>query len=87
MKKTDEAGPQRVDGLIGTVAAGPFGAGSKSESEAVWLQTADRRLVLRRKNGPAFGDRTLDRYVGKRVKCSGFIVGYAMLAEKIQIVS
>ena len=37
-------GPQRVDGLTGAVVRGPFGTGSKSEREAVWLETADGPL-------------------------------------------
>jgi hypothetical protein len=79
--------PKRVDNLTGVVARGPFGAGSKSEREAIWLETADRRLVLRRKDGPSFGDRSLEKYVGKRVKCDGFIVGYTLLAERIEILA
>jgi hypothetical protein len=77
--------PKRVDSLTGVVVRGPFGAGSKSEREAIWLETASRRLVLRRKDGPSFGDRSLEKYVGKRVKCDGFIVGYTLLAERIEI--
>lgn len=76
---------QRVEGLTGAVLRAPFGTGSKSEREAVWLETADHRLVLRRKDGPTFGDRALEKYVGKRVKCDGFIVGYTLLAERIEI--
>ena len=44
-----------------------------------------RRFVLRRKDGPSFGDRELDKYVGKHVKCDGFIVGYMLLAERIEV--
>jgi len=77
--------PKRVEGLTGTVSRGPFGAGSKSERDAVWLETADDRYVLRRKEGPSFDDRALEKYVGKRVKCDGFIVGYSVLAERIKI--
>ena len=76
--------PERVDGLTGTVVRGAFGKGSKSEREAVWLEAGDRRLVLRRKAGPSFGDSALDKYVGKRVKCDGFVVGYTLLAERIE---
>jgi hypothetical protein len=79
--------PQRVEVLTGAVARGPFGTGSKSEREAVWLETSMGRFVLRRKNGPTFGDRALDKYVGKRVKCDGFIVGYMLLAERIEILT
>ena len=66
---------------------GAFGTGSKSERTAIWLATPDRRLVLRRKGGPTFDDRTLETYVGKRVKCDGFIVGYTLLAERIEVIS
>lgn len=77
--------PKRVEGLTGTVSRGPFGTGSKSERDAVWLETTGDRYVLRRKEGPSFDDRALEKYVGKRVKCDGFIVGYSMLAERITI--
>ena len=43
--------PRRVAALEGAVVRAPFGVGSKSEREAVWLETADRRFVLRRKDG------------------------------------
>jgi hypothetical protein len=76
--------PERVDGLTGTVVRGVFGKGSKSEREAVWLEADGRRLVLRRKAGPSFADDALDKYVGKRVKCDGFVVGYTLLAERIE---
>jgi len=79
--------PQRVTDLIGAVVSAPFGAGSKSERMAVWLETADRRLVLRRKEGPTFDDRALDKYIGKRVKCDGFVVDYTLLAERIEILA
>ena len=81
---TDDAKPRRVEGVSGTVARGPFGAGSKSAREAVWLDTPQGRFVLRRKDGPAFDDDALDRYVGKRVTCDGFIVGYSLLADRIR---
>lgn len=75
-----------MDGLSGTVESGPFGTGSKSEREAIWLRTAHERLVLRRKDGPSYGDTALEPYVGKRVRCDGFIVGYLLLAERIDVV-
>ena len=82
---TSEGKPQRVEGVVGNVAAGTFGAGSKSEREAVWLETPQRRLVLRRKSGPSFGDESLRRLVGRRVKCNGFVVDYMLLADDIEI--
>ena len=82
---TDDAKPRRVEGVSGMVARGPFGAGSKSARDAVWIDTPQGRFVLRRKDGPAFDDDALDRYVGKRVICDGFIVGYSLLAERIRV--
>jgi hypothetical protein len=80
-----KSGPHRVEDLIGAVARGSFGAGSKSERQAVWFETAKGRFVLRRKEGPTFGDKALEQYVGKRVRCSGFVVDYTLLAERIEI--
>jgi hypothetical protein len=76
--------PEKVDGLTGTVVRGSFGKGSKSEREAIWLDTDGRRLVLRRKGGPGMDDHALEKYVGKRVKCDGFVVGYSLLADRIE---
>jgi hypothetical protein len=78
-------GPERVAGLTGEVESAPFGTGSKSEHVAIWLQTKERRLVLRRKDGPAFADPTLEKYVGKRVECDGFVLDYTLLADRIKV--
>jgi hypothetical protein len=78
---------RRIEGMTGTVVRAPFGAGSKSEREAIWLDTGAERLVLRRKDGPTFGDQSLEKYVGKRVTCDGFLVGYSLLADRIEPVS
>ena len=77
--------PRRMKGLIGTVSRGPFGTGSKSERQAVWLETSVGRFVLRRKKGSTFGDRSLDKYIGAKVKCDGFLVDYVLLAERIEV--
>ena len=82
---TDDVEPRRVEGIVGTVERGPFGAGSKSARDAVWVNTPQGRFVLRRKDGPTFGDAALNRYVGKRVTCNGFIVGYSLLADRIKV--
>lgn len=78
--------PVRVVGLRGHVTRRVFGKGSKSEHMAVWIDTDRGSFVLRRKDGPAFADPKLDRYVGKDVVCDGFIVSHTLLAEKIAVV-
>jgi hypothetical protein len=85
MSEDGDTSAQRVEGLTGSVVRAPFGTGSKSERQAVWLETAQGRYVLRRKDGPTYDDAALDKYVGRRVRCDGFVVGYTLLAERIQI--
>lgn len=82
---SNEDTPRKVEDMQGTVERGPFGAGSKSARDAIWIATSEGRFVLRRKGGPTFDDKALDRYVGERVSCSGFIVGYSLLAEEIKV--
>lgn len=77
-------GPRRVEGLTGVVRRGPFGTGSKSERIAIFVDTDDGSFVLRRKEGPSYGDPELDRYVGHRVSCDGFILDHTLLAERIR---
>ena len=59
----------------GTVVRKPFGRGSKSEHNAVWLVTSDGEFVLRRAGGNPFSDPGLEKLVGKRIECTGHLVG------------
>lgn len=77
--------PIPVKGVRGRVTRGLYAQGSKSEREAVFLETDKGRYVLRRKTGPVFGDAELEQYVGREVVCDGFLVGSSLLAEKISI--
>lgn len=77
--------PIPVTGVRGRVTRGPYAQGSKSEREAVFLESAEGRYILRRKTGPVFGDAELDQYVGHEVICDGFLLGTTLLAERIQV--
>ncbi|MET0785730.1 MAG: hypothetical protein ABWY25_03415 [Paenisporosarcina sp.] len=78
--------PARVTSLRGRVTTGLHAKGSKSEHEAIFIETANGRYVLRRKKGPAFGDPELRQYVGHEVECDGFLIGMTLLAERIEVV-
>lgn len=78
--------PERVEKLRGRVTKGPYARGSKSERQAVFIETDDGRYVLRRKTGPVFADAKLKRFVGHTVECDGFFVGTTLLAEKIELI-
>jgi hypothetical protein len=82
----DPSQPIPVKKLLGRVAKVRLGKGSKSERDAVVLETEDGRYVLRRKTGPAFGDVELDRYLGHQVSCDGYLVETTLLAERIRVV-
>jgi hypothetical protein len=78
--------PRRVTALRGQVTRDLYGQGSKSEREAVFIDTADGRYVLRRKTGSVFDDPELMPYVGHLVECDGFLLGTTLLAERIAVV-
>ena len=57
---------------VGTVIQKRFGAGTKSEHDAVWLDGGDKQYVLRRAGGNPFSDPELDKLVGKRIRAHGY---------------
>lgn len=65
---------------------GTYGKGSKSEREAVFMETPDARYILRLKIGHAFADTKLTQYVGHEVECDGFLVDTTLLAERIKVI-
>lgn len=79
----DPTRPEPVQGLRGRVTRAETAKGSKSERVAIFLETAEGRLLLRRKDGPVFADVKLERYVGHAVECDGFLVGTTLLAVRI----
>jgi hypothetical protein len=52
--------------FAGRVAKGRVAKGSKSEREAVCLDTGRKRYILRRKEGNAVHDEELEKLVGKK---------------------
>jgi hypothetical protein len=59
--------------LRGMVTKALYGAGTKSEHEAVVLETPSGRYRLRRAGGNPFADPELDRLVGREVVCTGTV--------------
>ena len=65
--------------LSGRVIKEQFGRGSKSEHDAVMLDTGTARYVLRRRGGNPFRDPELEKLVGKTIRCEGDIAGYTFI--------
>jgi hypothetical protein len=78
--------PIRVTSLRGRITTGLYAKGSKSEHEAIFIETANGRYVLRRKTGPVFNDTELMQYIGHEVECDGFLIGTTLLTERIVLV-
>ena len=68
------------------MTSGQYGKGSKSEREAVCIENSGARYILRRKNGPIFGDTELVRYIGHNVQCDGFLASATLVARRIEVV-
>jgi hypothetical protein len=66
--------------LHGQVVRERVDLGSKSERSAVLLRATDgKSYVLRRKDGPAFGDTSLDTLVGSSIDVEGLTVGSTLI--------
>jgi hypothetical protein len=65
--------------FVGKVIKKPFGKGSKSEHQAVFLETGPNQYVLRRRGGNPFYDPELQKLVGKTIRCTGLVSQYMLL--------
>ncbi|HKD67915.1 MAG TPA: hypothetical protein VKB84_13805 [Candidatus Binataceae bacterium] len=65
--------------FIGKVTKKSFGKGSKSEHNAVYLETDTGDFVLRRQGGNPFRDPQLEQLVGKTIHCRGEARGYTLV--------
>lgn len=70
----------------GSVVKRPFGVGSKSEHDAIYLTTKDGDYVLRRQGGNAFFDPELEKLVGKKIQCTGTLAGYTLLITDYTVI-
>jgi len=82
----DSSRPVPVRKLRGRITRGEYGKGSKSEREAIFIDTDDGRYLLRRKGGPVFADAELEAYLGHVVECGGFLLGTTLLASYINVI-
>jgi oligoribonuclease NrnB/cAMP/cGMP phosphodiesterase (DHH superfamily) len=65
--------------ITGHVVKKPFAVGSKSEREAIMLETEKGEYMLRRQGGNPYHDEELEKLVGKKIEVEGKITGYTLL--------
>lgn len=70
--------------LEGKVLQKQFAKGSKSEHDALYLETEQGSFVLRRVGGNPFSDPVLKKLIGKKVMATGTINGHLFLATEIK---
>lgn len=71
--------------VVGRVTRGEVAKGSKSEHDAVLLESPDGRYILRRKGGNAFQDPELDRLVGQEIEAEGELAGQTLITTRIDV--
>lgn len=71
-----------MEEISGQVVKGHFAVGSKSEHEAVFLNSEKGRYVLRRQGGNPFWDPELEKLVGRTIRCRGVVTGYTFLMSE-----
>jgi len=63
-----------VRALRGRLVLAAYGRGSKSERDAIWLETDDGALLARMRQGPSFPPYGLEHLLDTVVSCDGTIV-------------
>ena len=76
--------PKGITELTGKVVVKKFGLGSKSEHDAVCLQTSKGEYVLRQVGGNPFENDAFQEMVGKQIIASGIISDYIFFARTIR---
>jgi hypothetical protein len=74
------------DVVTGDVVRRRIGAGSKSEHDAVVIDTGDETLILRRRGGNAFSDPVLEALVGTRVRLEGTATDTTFQIDRIDVI-
>ena len=83
--KADEM-TERLVRLSGEVVRETVDRGSKSERRAVVLKADDgNSYVLRKQNGPAFGDTGLEPLVGSSIDADGITIGKTLIMRNWSI--
>ena len=70
------------DSFEGDVVRKRVSAGSKSDHDAVMLDTGDEQLILRRHGANAFSDEVLEDLVGHRIRGTGQRIGSTLILRE-----
>jgi hypothetical protein len=71
--------------LQGKVIKKTFGKGSKSEHEAVYIDTGEQVYKLKRAGGNPFFDQALEDLVGKQITATGRLDDYLFVIKEMKV--
>ena len=71
----------------GKVVRRVYGTGSKSEHDAVMLDTGDELYRMRRRGGNPFRDPELDALVGSTIECEGSLRENTLIVDSWRTVA
>jgi hypothetical protein len=69
-----QPGARDVRALRGRLVQAAYARGSKSERDAIWLETDDGTLLARMRQGPSFPPYGLEHLLDTVVDCDGTVV-------------
>ncbi|HWW40253.1 hypothetical protein [Pedobacter sp.] len=69
--------------LTGKIILKPFATGSKSEHDAVYLETTTGDYLLQRKDDNPFECSDLESFAGKNVTVEGELTDYLFIANDV----
>lgn len=73
--------------LTGKVVTRKFSEGSKSEHDAMFIETEQGTYELRRLRGNPFFDPELQKLEGKKISANGTVNGTLFLATDIRVIN
>ena len=82
--KADNKNNNQETELSGKVVVKKFGEGSKSEHDAVYIETDGGSYVLKRMGGNPFNDPVLQNLIGKNITATGILDQYQFLAKELR---
>jgi hypothetical protein len=74
-----------LDDYSGKVVSKTFGKGSKSQHEAMFLETPKGAFKLRRRGGNPFRDQVLEGLREKSIHCKGVIRNSTLFMEEWEV--
>jgi len=84
MKANDSDKEKNEATFSGIIIKEKTASGSKSEHNAIFLQTTEKAYQLRRPGANAFADPELQKWVGKKVIITGIIYGALLMISTIK---